>query len=406
MASKNQVALSIKDLKKDFVLPHEKVNSIKEKVIRFHKTSYEKLHVLKGINLEVKKGEFVGIVGRNGSGKSTLLKIIGGVYQPTSGEVSTNGTLTPFIELGIGFNPELTGRENVFLNGAILGLSRKQVINKYDEIVEFAEMEKFMDQKLKNYSSGMQVRLAFSIAMQAHNDILLIDEVLAVGDANFQRKCFDQFKRIKQEGKTVIFVTHDMGAVQEYCDRAILIDNGLIASEGSPQQVTRAYNNVNLKASERSVSSKNKATKDNVIHEGNGSVEIIDVWTEKNGKKSSAFGPEDHITVNVRFKAKDNIINPVYGFTFRSSDKQTVFATNTKSNRVETGEIIVGDVVTVRSEVKNAFKDGTYTISAAVASSDRSVTYDRTEDIHEFRISGWDMTDGLVQLDHKITILK
>lgn len=253
MADNRDIALKIEGLYKDFVLPHNRKDSIKEKLLHPGKTSSEHLHALRNINLEVKRGEFFGIVGRNGSGKSTLLKIIGGIYQPTKGSVQVNGTLTPFIELGIGFSPNLTGRENVFLNGAILGLSRREIKRLYPKIVEFAELEKFMDQKLKNYSSGMQVRLAFSIAMQAHNDILLIDEVLAVGDANFQRKCFQVFDDIKKEGKkTVIFVTHDMGAVQKFCDRAMMIQDSEVVKIGSPREVALRYEVANAKAAEAS----------------------------------------------------------------------------------------------------------------------------------------------------------
>lgn len=241
-------ALLVQNLSKDFKLPHERKNSVKDWVLHFHKPKYEKFHVLKNINFEVKKGEFFGIVGRNGSGKSTLLKMIGGIYQPTKGQLNVNGTLTPFIELGIGFNPELTGRENVFLNGAIMGLTRKEIQSKYQSIVDFSELDKFMDQKLKNYSSGMQVRLAFSIAIQAHNDILLIDEVLAVGDENFQRKCFSVFNEIKDSGKTVIFVTHDMGSVKRFCDRGMLLDNGKISLIGSPEEIAYAYQELNLKS--------------------------------------------------------------------------------------------------------------------------------------------------------------
>src|SRR3990167_4743673 len=231
--------VKIEHLYKDFKLPHERKNSLKERVLHVgRKSSYEMLHALKDIDLEIKKGEFFGIVGRNGSGKSTLLKILGGIYQPTKGRVTINGTLTPFIELGIGFNPELTGRENVYLNGAILGLTRKEIVKKYQEIVDFSELERFMDQKLKNYSSGMQVRLAFSIAIQAHNDILLIDEVLAVGDTSFQRKCFEKFRQIKKSGKTIIFVTHDMGAVQEFCDRAMMIQDSWVIFLGETLGIT------------------------------------------------------------------------------------------------------------------------------------------------------------------------
>ncbi len=242
----DEVALTIRNVYKDFKLPHERRNSLKELALNWRKKiSYEKFHALRDINVDVKKGEFFGIVGRNGSGKSTLLKLIGGIYQPTAGEIIVNGTLTPFIELGIGFNPELTGRENVFLNGAILGLTRKEVEQKYNEIVAFSELEKFMDQKLKNYSSGMQVRLAFSIAIQAHNDILLIDEVLAVGDTNFQRKCFQTFRQIKDSGKTVIFVTHDMSIVQEFCDRAMMIQDSEVVEIGEPRKIALRYEAAN-----------------------------------------------------------------------------------------------------------------------------------------------------------------
>jgi ABC-2 type transport system ATP-binding protein len=186
----DDVVIEASDLQKTFLLPHEKTTSIKGAVVNFyrHNRAFEKQHVLKGISFQIKKGEFFGIVGRNGSGKSTLLKILAGIYAPTEGHIRVEGKLTPFIELGVGFSPELTGRENVFLNGALLGFSRKEMNAMYDDIVAFAEIERFMDQKLKNYSSGMQVRLAFSIAIRADSDILVLDEVLAVGDAAFQRK--------------------------------------------------------------------------------------------------------------------------------------------------------------------------------------------------------------------------
>lgn len=233
--------ISVKNLAKSFKLPHERHSSLKSTVLNFRKKEFEVFHALDNINFEIKKGEFFGIVGRNGSGKSTLLKLLASIYTPTEGDIMVDGKLTPFIELGVGFNPELTGRENVFLNGAILGLTQKEVEDKYEEIVSFSELDKFMDQKLKNYSSGMQVRLAFSIAIQAHNEILLIDEVLAVGDANFQRKCYQIFKDIKKQGKTVVFVTHDMGAVQDFCDRAMMLEDSKVVAIGKPREVALRY---------------------------------------------------------------------------------------------------------------------------------------------------------------------
>jgi ABC-2 type transport system ATP-binding protein len=224
----DEVAIKVEKVSKTFKLPHEKNTSIKSAVVNFYrrKRSFEAQEVLKNVSFEIKKGEFFGIVGRNGSGKSTLLKMLAGIYIPTDGEIHVKGKLTPFIELGVGFNPELTGRENVFLNGALLGFNRSEMQAMYDDIVSFAELERFMDQKLKNYSSGMQVRLAFSIAIRANTDILLLDEVLAVGDAVFQQKCFDYFKELKKEKKTVVFVSHDANALLQYCDRGILIENG------------------------------------------------------------------------------------------------------------------------------------------------------------------------------------
>ena len=210
----DNIAISVKNVSKNFRLPHEKADSIKSVFVNpFNKNrkKFEVQHALRDISFDIPKGEFFGIVGRNGSGKSTLLKIIAGIYQPNKGSVTVNGRLVPFIELGVGFNPELTGRENVYLNGALMGFSEKEVDAKYKAIVDFAELERFMDQKLKNYSSSMQVRLAFSVAtVLAESDVLLIDEVLAVGDADFQRKCFEYFKKLKKDKKTVIFVSHDM----------------------------------------------------------------------------------------------------------------------------------------------------------------------------------------------------
>lgn len=238
----DKVAIAVENLYKSFKLPTEKAFGLKQAIFNRLKgvKGYRRQEVLKGISFEVKKGEFLGIVGRNGSGKSTLLKILSEIYIPDKGEVRVNGTLVPFIELGVGFNPELTGRENVYLNGALLGFSNKEMDGMYDEIVRFAELDQFMDQKLKNYSSGMQVRLAFSIAIRAKGDILVLDEVLAVGDAAFQEKCNDYFKSL-HGNQTVILVTHSMDNVEKFCDRAILIEDGKIACEGKPGKVTKAY---------------------------------------------------------------------------------------------------------------------------------------------------------------------
>lgn len=245
------VVLSVEHVSKSFRLPTEQASGLKQAFINWTKgiKGYTEQSVLRDINFEVHQGDFFGIVGRNGSGKSTLLKIISGIYVPETGKVSINGKLVPFIELGVGFNPELTGRENVYLNGALLGFSRDEIDAMYDDIVEFAELGDFMDQKLKNYSSGMQVRLAFSVAIKAQGDILVLDEVLAVGDEAFQTKCNDFFTEIKKDPtKTVILVTHAMDSVKKYCNKAILIRDGEVIVNGDKNDAANTYTEENLKS--------------------------------------------------------------------------------------------------------------------------------------------------------------
>lgn len=242
----SDIAIEVKNLKKSFRLPTEQSYGLKQAIFNRLRgiKGYREQRVLKGLNFNIKKGEFIGIIGRNGSGKSTLLKILAGIYYPQAGEITVNGTLVPFIELGVGFNPELTGRENVYMNGALLGFSNAEMDKMYNDIWKFAELEDFQDQKLKNYSSGMQVRLAFSIAIRARGDILLLDEVLAVGDAAFQQKCNDYFTSLHDKKQTVILVTHSMEDVRKFCDRAILIEQGKIIKEGDPNKVADAYNEI------------------------------------------------------------------------------------------------------------------------------------------------------------------
>lgn len=253
-------AIVVKNLKKSFSIPLEASSGIKQKLINALKgrKGYREFTPLDSISFTVKKGEFYGIVGKNGSGKSTLLKTLAGIYSPQAGSVTTKGTLVPFIELGVGFNPELSGRENVYLNGALLGFSHAEVDTMYEEIVEFAELEDFMEERLKNYSSGMQVRLAFSIAIKAHGDILLLDEVLAVGDAAFQQKCYDYFETLRQEKQTVVLVTHDMNAVKRFCSKAMIISEGKIEKIGTPEEIAEIYTEKNIEQKKETKKEKRK----------------------------------------------------------------------------------------------------------------------------------------------------
>lgn len=315
------IVLSANNVTKNFRLPHERANSLKTSILHVlnRDRGYDIQHALRDISFSVKKGEFFGILGRNGSGKSTLLKILAEIYQPNEGSVGRIGKLVPFIELGVGFNPELTGRENVYLNGALLGFSEREISEKYDEIVEFAELEEFMDQKLKNYSSGMQVRLAFSIATRAEADILLVDEVLAVGDADFQRKCFDYFKGLKNSKKTVVFVTHDMGAVREYCDRAILVDDGHITHEGDADYVANEYLRLFNKVDRQPQHSNDEGAK----RWGNGVVKVI--------KHNVKVG--DEIELEFLLEAKQKIEDVVLGFRFYDTNGNILAGASTVNAR-------------------------------------------------------------------------
>ncbi|MBP2098407.1 ABC transporter ATP-binding protein [Enterococcus rivorum] len=245
---KKKYAIKVNGVCKDFKLPTESTSSLKRTIVNYFKgiKGYREQKVLRDISFEVEKGDFFGVVGRNGSGKSTLLKIISEIYVPEKGKVEVDGKLVSFIELGVGFNHELTGKENVYLNGALLGFSTDEIDEIYDDIVEFAELTDFMNQKLKNYSSGMQVRLAFSVAIQSKSDILVLDEVLAVGDEAFQRKCNDYFMQAREDKKTIVLVTHSMDAVRKYCNKAMMIDKGEVKIIGTPEDVANQYSLSNV----------------------------------------------------------------------------------------------------------------------------------------------------------------
>lgn len=236
------VSIEVEDLWKSFKLPHQRRDTFKERFLHpFHHVDVEELQALKGVGFSVERGEFFGIIGPNGSGKSTLLKLIAGIYVADRGHLTVNGRLSPFIELGVGFNEELSARDNVRVNGVLLGLSLSQIEERYEEIVSFAGLERFMDQKLKNFSSGMKVRLAYSVAIQVEFQILLLDEVLAVGDQEFQDKCFETLEKIRAQAKTIVFVSHDLGSVRKHCDRVMHLHLGNVVAIGEPEEIVERY---------------------------------------------------------------------------------------------------------------------------------------------------------------------
>jgi ABC-2 type transport system ATP-binding protein len=400
----DEIAIRVEHVSKDFVLPHEKANSVKSLFTgaakRHAKKGKETQHALKDISFEIKKGEFFGIVGRNGSGKSTLLKILAGIYQPTSGKTYTQGKLVPFIELGVGFNPELTGRENVYLNGAMLGFSRKEVEAMYDSIVAFAELERFMDQKLKNYSSGMQVRLAFSMAVRANADILLIDEVLAVGDADFQRKCFEYFKRLKKDKKTVVFVSHDMGAIREFCDRALLINDSEVVKIGKNTDIANEYNKLFMEEVEpgEGYEEEEVIVDSSGKRWGNENIKIKEVRTELK---------EDNISIKVIASVQRDIDNLIYGLHICAQDGQELTAMNNRMlNESDLRDLKAGQTVNLDWQVFNIFNDGKYFVTLTLV-SEAGLAYDWFVDAASFTVKRAERSTTAilppVQVKYKIT---
>ncbi len=402
MSEANQLAVKVEKVSKHFRLPHERHSSVKSLIVNpwSMKRRYEVQHALRGVDFEIKKGEFFGIVGRNGSGKSTLLKILAGIYQPSKGRVQVSGRLVPFIELGVGFNPELTGRENVYLNGALLGFSKKQIDAQYDDIVKFSELERFMDQKLKNYSSGMQVRLAFSVAIMSDADVLLVDEVLAVGDADFQRKCFNYFENLKKNKKTVVFVSHDMEAVREFCDRAVLIDKSRVVAKGSADEVATQYTRLFTEDLMQEEDGEDEAKKNKRWGDGLIKINKVSVTPKRITEK------EDHISITIEATAMDAISSPVVGVLIKHPTGDHILGTNTKVKKVKLGDFKGGEKFQVSWQVPNIFSNGVHSVDVAAQHQDGITTCDWWEDAAEFKVLRDENTHFIVSPNLKVDITK
>jgi ABC-2 type transport system ATP-binding protein len=394
----DDIAIKVEHVSKTFNLPHERQDSVKGALIGLVKgadRTFERQEVLRDISFEVKQGEFFGIVGRNGSGKSTLLKILAGIYVPTKGNVYVNGKLTPFIELGVGFNHELTGRENVYLNGALLGFNRKEMDAMYDEIVTFAELEKFMDQKLKNYSSGMQVRLAFSIAIRAQTQILIMDEVLAVGDAAFQKKCFDIFRDLKNQGRTIVLVTHDMSNVERFCDRVLVIHNGNTLALTTPQEASSLYAQINIEESKSSI------TTERAVRWGVGGIKVkkVDIVDSRNS-------PVNFIkvgkTLRIRIELERNNAHKttpiVCGMAIYNQDGINLTGPNSTRTPIKDGaNEIVASIPNFR------FASGEYSLTIVIYNQEVTEPYDFLDRYKKFSVLADHTIHGLVEVESEWT---
>lgn len=384
------VAIQVENLSKSFQIPTHKVDTLKERMVHpFRKSDYRELVALRDISFDVAKGEFFGIVGRNGSGKSTLLKLMASIYQADSGRIRMAGRLAPFIELGVGFNPDLTARENVELNGVMMGLSRKEARNRLDAVLDFAELREFVELKLKNYSSGMLVRLAFSTMIQADADVLLIDEVLAVGDASFQQKCTDVFREMKHSDKTVVLVTHDMSSVDAYCHRAMLIHDGDIQTIGDPDEVGRRYLRLNFE--EESNGQRQEGTRPD-LH-----TRLVESWLEDGqGNRVPNIEVGNDIRLNAVFEASAELVNPSFAFLFKDGDGEQIFGFN---EEMKDTRVVAGERIRVSGRVDNNLLPDRYSVTSWVVSNpDTGDQALQVIDLLSFVVFGTRTGPGLVKV--------
>jgi len=405
-------AVSITDVNKRFRLFHEKYTSLKERAIHLGKVPYEEFWALKDINIEVETGETVGLLGHNGSGKSTLLKCIAGILQPTSGEIRTVGRMAALLELGAGFHPDLSGRENVFLNASLLGVSRKEVERKFDDIVAFAELEPHIDQQVKYYSSGMYVRLGFAVAVNMDPDILLVDEVLSVGDELFQRKCLDRVKLFQREGRTIVFVTHSVDQVRLICNRAVVLDQGEMVACGAPGPAIRTYREHLLErqryhealvlglvdANEPSTGAELPVTV--LTHEEmrNLEVKITSVRFEYPDCESQRYVVSgDPLTIAIGYEASRAVDDLVVGVAVYDMEGRLLFGWNTDTIGVALG------TVEGRGEISFGINslpllDGTYPVTIGIHSKDEATVYDWHEQRENFEVMSSSRSVGVLEL--------
>jgi ABC-2 type transport system ATP-binding protein len=401
----------VDDVSKDFRLPHERTHTLKERALHpLGRTGFDTLHALRSVSFAVERGEFFGIVGRNGSGKSTLLKCLAGIYGVDSGRIYVNGQMSTFIELGVGFNMDLAAYDNIVLNATMLGLSPREARRRFDRIIEFAELEEFVELKIKNYSSGMLVRLAFAVMIQVDADILLIDEVLAVGDAAFQQKCFDEFTRIRHEGRTVLLVTHDMSAVQRFCDRAMLLENGKVVELGDPERVGNRYLELNFSEQARAAEAGEEAAPGSAepeverpVRYGDGRAEILEAWFEDaDGRRTDALPHGKQATFAARVRFNEDVEDPLIGLNLVNSHRDhCLSASNLKGPKL--GLCKAGGELTFRIAFDCIFSPDRYFATPAIAAGP-GAWIDRRERLVDVMVTGIERSDSIVTIPYEVTI--
>jgi ABC-type polysaccharide/polyol phosphate transport system ATPase subunit len=405
---------------KTFSIPREQVHTLKERALHpFRRAGHDDLRALRDVSFAVERGEFFGIVGRNGSGKSTLLKCLAGIYRTDRGQIYVDGRMSTFIELGVGFNMDLAAYDNVMLNATMLGLSQRETRARYDRIIDFAELREFADLKLKNYSSGMLVRLAFSVMIQVDADILLIDEVLAVGDAAFQQKCYDEFARIRRSGTTVLFVTHDMNAVQRFCDRAVLLEHGRPVELGSPERVGDRYLELNFSRDARDAEAReagdataraptaHRGADADPVRLGDGRAEIVEAWFEdEQGERAEVLRARQPCSFRARVRVNKRLEDPLVGVNFQNSSGEHVWGANNLKAE-PSGVYEPGDEFTFALRFTNLLAPDRYWVTPAVAKSDGGlVWHDRRPHFASVMVTATNPPEGLVDLPFEIDVAR
>ncbi len=419
---------------KRFEIPREHISTLKERAVHpFRRNVTDTLHALRGVSFAVEPGEFFGIVGRNGSGKSTLLKCLAGIYGVDSGSIYINGRMSTFIELGVGFNPDLPARDNVLLNATMLGLSPREARARFDSVIDFAELRDFVDLKIKNYSSGMLVRLAFAVMIHVDAEMLLIDEVLAVGDAAFQQKCYDEFERIRSSGATVLLVTHDMSAVQRFCDRALLLEHGRTVELGDPEHVGNRYLELNFSEQARQIEQDAAAVEDaggmpavralatpeqatvttdpgledtegGTHRVGDGRVEILEGWFEDDqGVRAETLQSGQPCTFAARVRFHDRVENPLFGINIQNSHRDHLLSASNLWTDPRCGVFQSGDEVVFRVRFQNVLAPDRYHVTPAVARHG-GAWLDRRERMVSIVVTGTHHTDALLELPYELVI--
>jgi ABC-2 type transport system ATP-binding protein len=426
----------VEGVHKCFQIPREQVSTLKERALHpFRRSATDTLRALRGVSFAVQPGEFFGIVGRNGSGKSTLLKCMAGIYSTDSGRIYVNGRMSTFIELGVGFNPDLPARDNALLNATMLGLSPREARRRFDSVIDFAELREFVDLKIKNYSSGMLVRLAFSVMIHVDAEILLIDEVLAVGDAAFQQKCYDEFERIRRSGATVLFVTHDMGAVQRFCDRALLLEHGRPVELGDPEFVGNRYLQLNFSKDARDAervvadaesSGATLATDDDAAGEGaavaaeepggtgeispvpigDGRAEIREAWFEdEGGARSETLQSGKRCTFAARVRFLAEVEDPLFGINLQNSHRDHLLSASNLWSDPRLGAFQAGEEVEFRVSFDNVLAPDRYHVTPSVANHG-GAWIDRRERMVSIVVTGTHASDALLDLPYDLVVAR